>query len=129
MLIKISCALSLGHARSVPSRSAHRRSAGRPRIPGAAHAVQVSRLQILKGLRLPRGQPLMSKDLVKPLNIATGPILTPLPAEGELTPRALTSSYTTLGVRPPKQLNISVLAWPRNGLKSSSSASEGLEKE
>jgi hypothetical protein len=63
MLFKISCALSLGHARSVPSRSAHRRSAGRPRIPGAAHAVQVSRLQILKGLRLPRWQPLMSKGL------------------------------------------------------------------
>ena len=54
MLFKISCALSLGHARSVPSRSAHRRRAGRLRIPGAAHAVQVSRLQILKGLRLPR---------------------------------------------------------------------------
>ena len=72
MLFKISCALSLGHARSVPSRSAHRRSAGRPRIPGAAHAVQVSRLQILKGLRLPRWQPLMSKGLLKTLNIATG---------------------------------------------------------
>ena len=72
MLFKISCALSLGHARSVPSRSAHRRSAGRPTIPGAAHAVQVSRLQILKGLRLPRWQPLMSKGLVETLNIATG---------------------------------------------------------
>jgi hypothetical protein len=52
----------------------------------------------------------MSKGLVKTLNIATGTYWDALPAEGELTPRALTSSYTILGVRLPKRLNISGLA-------------------
>lgn len=46
----------------------------------------------------------MSKGLVTRL------IGMPLPAEGELTPRALTSLYTTLRVRLPKRLNISGLA-------------------
>ena len=85
----------------------------------------------------------MSKGLVKTLNIATGTYWDALPAEGELTPRALTSSYTTLGVRLPKtaqQLGPPPFVYPndstsraspdtRNGLTSPSSASEGLEKE
>jgi hypothetical protein len=51
----------------------------------------------------PRWQPLLSKGLVKPSNYrCRGPIGTPLPAEGELTPRALTSSYTTLRRRLAK---------------------------
>jgi hypothetical protein len=51
----------------------------------------------------PRWQPLLSKGLLKPSNQRRrGPIGTSLPAEGELTPRALTSSYTTLRVRLAK---------------------------
>jgi hypothetical protein len=49
-------------------------------------------------------------------------------AKGELTPRALTSSYTILRVRLPKPLNILASLGARNGLPAPLSLLEGSDE-